>query len=373
MHRARGFTLIEMAVVVFIFGLLASAATAVVGSLIVSTREKATRTKQEAIKTALSTFLARNNRLPCPAISTVPTGAATNGVEAATPGTCVGVVTSGAVPNIVKTGAIPWVALGLPEEATLDGFGNRFTYQVMATATNLTAATVPGMLGTISLHSAGPGVLPPAVGADQINNCTTGTYNPCGAVAVIVSHGSNGYGAFNSSGQQVPGLGVVTATDEPANADGDSRFVVKSYSDIVANPYDDIVLAITADDLLAPLAQNGTIKTYQADISAKMNVIKGAVIANAFVNSDMPGGERRYRFPAALPALPAAQLIDPWGKPIDYVRPTADVRCSTAPATDTVFTLTSLGQDTVASADDITVTVTVAEIIAIIARAGCNT
>lgn len=372
MHKARGFTLIELSVAIFIIAILATAITSAMGSLVVQSREKATRANQDAIKAALSSFLLRNSRLPCPAIRTTVSGTAGNGVEAITPGTCTGTITAGAAPNVVVTGAVPWASLGLAEDTSLDGYGHRFTYQVMANATNLTAGTVAGMLGSISIHSAGPGVLPPNPGANQTNNCATATYNPCGAVAVIVSHGANGYGAFNSSGQQVPVL--AGATDEPANTDGDSRFVMKSYSDIAANPYDDIVMAITADQFLAPLTGSGSLKPYQTDLNEKMNVIKGAVIANAFANSDMPGGARRYRFPAALPALPPAQLIDAWGTPILYARITADVLCSTAPATDTVFTLTSLGQNPNAgvTADDITVTVTVAEIIAIISKAGCN-
>jgi hypothetical protein len=337
--------------------------------VLVNSREKATRTKLESIKTALSTFLVRNNRLPCPADRTLAAGAAGNGVEGATPGTCTGAATSGAAPDIVKTGAIPWASLGIAEEASLDAFGNRFTYQVMAVATNLTPATVAGMLGSISIHSAGLGVA-----GNQINNCATPTYNPCGAVVVIVSHGTNGYGAFTTAGQQVPFPATVTGNDERENSNGDRQFVVKSYSDVSANPYDDMVLAITAGEFLTPLSENGSVKNYQTQINEKMAVIKGAVIANAFANSDTPGGERRYQFPAALPALPAAQLNDPWGTPIVYNRVTSSVRCSTAPATDTVFTLTSRGQNpnVAAPADDITITVTVAEIVAVIARAGCN-
>lgn len=369
MQKARGFSLIEIAVVVFIAGLLLAAAAAAFNAYLVGTRERATRTKLEAIKTSLTSFLVRNNRLPCPAIITIPTGGANNGVEAATPGTCTGVSSSGVAPNIVKTGAIPWASLGLPEEATLDGYGNRFTYQVTAVATNLTAATVAGMLGSISIHSAGLGVP-----GNQTNNCIPvgGTYNPCGAVVVIVSHGANGHGAYNSTGQQIPIPATVTGNDERENTNNDNQFVVKGYSDVVTNPYDDIVLFITAGDLITPLAAQGTLKDYQAAITAKMAVIKGAVIANAYANGSLVAGQRQYSFPVALPIIPAAQLNDPWGTAIVYNRNVATVQCSTTPLTDTVFTLTSRGQDTVASVDDITTTITVADIVSIISVAGCN-
>lgn len=368
MHRPRGFSLIEIAVVLVIVGIILAAILSGLNALTIGAREKATRTKQETIKTALATFLVRNNRLPCPAIITIATGGAGNGVEAATPGTCGGTITSGAAPNIAKTGTVPWASLGLAEEASLDGYGNRLTYQVMANATNLTATTVSGMLGSISIHSAGLGVA-----GNQINNCTTGTYNPCGAVVVIVSHGTNGFGAYTTNGQQIAFAPTVTGNDERENANGDNQFVVKTYSDIEANPYDDIVLSMTAGDFLTPLAAAGTLKDYQTNLNATMALLKGAVIAKAYANSAGGGGApRTYSFPVSLLAagLVAPQLNDPWNTPVVYLLTTAAVNCGT-PA-GTVFTLTSRGQDAVASADDITVTVTVADIAAIIALAGCN-
>jgi prepilin-type N-terminal cleavage/methylation domain-containing protein len=377
MRNARGFSLIELAIVIFIVSILLGAMLGGLNALTIGAREKATRTKQEAIKTALASFLVRNNRLPCPAIITTPTGAAGNGVEAATPGTCVGVISLGVAPNVVKTGAIPWVSLGLPEEATLDGYSNRFTYQVIANATNLTSATVSGMLGNISIHSAGFGIVPPGAGANQINNCTTGTYNPCAAVAVIVSHGSNGHGAYTGAGQQVPFPATVTGNDERENTNGDSQFVVKPYSDIEANPYDDIVLAMTASDFLTPLAATGSLKDAQTNLNATMTLLKGTVIAKAYASGAGGGGSpRSYTFPASLLAagLTAAQTNDPWNTPVVYALSTPSVTCTTAPGT--VFTLTSLGQDKVVNAalpsDDITVTVTVADVQALIALAGCN-
>lgn len=365
--KAKGFSLIEIAVVIFIVSIALVAIATALTSLAVGAREKATRAKQETIKTALITFLVRNNRLPCPAVITTPTGTAGNGVETATPGTCKGATVSGTAPNVVATGAIPWVTLGLPEEASLDAYGNRFTYQVMATATNLTSQTVSGMQGTITIHSAGLGT-----GANQTNNCATATYNPCGAVVVIVSHGTNGYGAYNNNGAQLPFPATVTGNDERENANVDNKFVVKSYSDIEVNPYDDIVLFLTAGDFLTPLAAQGTVKDYQSALNATMTSLKGAVIANAFASGTNAGGQRRYVFPAALPALPASQSTDPWGMAVIYSRTTTNVDCTTTPLTNTVFTLTSLGQDKVASVDDITVTITVADVVAIIANTGCG-
>jgi prepilin-type N-terminal cleavage/methylation domain-containing protein len=69
MQNGRGFTLIEMAVVLVIGGIILAAMVSTMNSFAVSSRDKATRTKEDAIKSALSTFLVRNTRLPCPAVS----------------------------------------------------------------------------------------------------------------------------------------------------------------------------------------------------------------------------------------------------------------------------------------------------------------
>lgn len=272
----------------------------------------------------------------------------------------------------MKTGAVPWASLGLSEESSLDAYGNRFTYQVMANATNLNPDTVSGMLGAISIHSAGFGVAGAAPVGNQINDCSAPTYNPCGAVAVIVSHGANGFGAYTTAGQLVLTPVTVSGNDEKENANGDSRFVVKTHSNIDTNPYDDIVLPLTVGDFLTPLVAGGTLKDSQTALNAKMTFLKGAIIANAYKSGTAP--PRQYVFPTSLvvAGLTASQINDPWGTAIVYTPSTMNVQCTTAPVTNTVFTLVSRGPDGVASADDFTMTVTVADIIAIIANYNCS-
>ncbi len=310
--QQKGFTLIEIAIVLFIITLVMIGITQFVNAQLVAARITATSTKQDAIKTALINFAARNNRLPCPAILTTPGGTPGEGFEAPTVGntTCTGTMGSDAngtvfaildppttVP-IVSTGEVPWQSLGLSHEASLDGYANRFTYQVTwaATQPNQTISGIAGMRGVITLHSAGPGVYGASTPGNplrnQINDCRPGDItqpytpvpnftNPCAAVAVIVSHGVDGYGAFNDGGIQVQFPPQITGMDEKENTNGDSKFVVKPYSSIDTNPYDDIVLSLTARDILAPLTNSGAMQDARAALNLNFSIIKSMIVGSA--------------------------------------------------------------------------------------------
>lgn len=389
----RGFTLLEVAVVLFIITLVMSGIVSFVNASLANRQIEVTRTKQEAIKIALIGFLARNYRLPCPALATLPESAANEGVEAPSGGSCMGIIASGSALNQVVTGTVPWVSLGLTREASLDAYANRYTYQVALGATGLTSSTVSGMTGRITIHSAGPGVLSATPTGNQINDCAGGaTVNPCAGVAVIVSHGKDGYGAYTRSGARIPFDSMVTGNDAKENAldlsdltnPPDSKFVVKDYSGTNANPFDDIVMVLTANDLLSPLVIGGTLKDYRATLNAKFEVIKGAVIAEAYklggINPpsppDLEDGNRYYRLPNSIPStLSLPQKTDPWNNPIRYQGPApdpADVYCSNNPS-QTAFRLTSPGPDGILdNADDTHYPVLSGEIISIISSVGCN-
>ncbi len=395
MRRLRGFTLIEIAVVLFIGALLISGVVQYVTAQITSARLAATRGKQDAIKSALVNFIARNNRLPCPAVATIANGAANNGVEAPTPRTCTGTVISGVAPLDVATGTIPWVSLGLSNEVSLDAYGNRFTYQVARGATNTTVATVAGMNGAIEVHNATP-----VAAGNQTNQCTPAgaAYNPCSAVVVVVSHGIDGYGAYTDSGVQLPVPAAIVNGDEWENTNADNTFVVKTFSGALANPYDDIVMALTANDLLAALTAGGGMQDFRAVLNADFNIIKSALIANlsssltvltgcdaqstpmclyapatACIAGNCPITQYQYNLmaPDSLPTantipaainLPATATVDPWGKPIKYFVTTSTIAPTTA-GNLVAFQLVSSGPDgTAGNTDDMSMTVYVSEV-----------
>ncbi len=388
MTRSRGFTLIEMAVVMVIAALILGAVVQYLNAQLSNQRVSTTRTRQDSIKVALVNFLARNNRLPCPALPNLARGAAGDGVEALT-GTPPALPCTAALPAypavspVVFTGAVPWATLGLSDDASTDAYSNRFTYQVSASATNLNSTNVALLKGAITLHSAGPATT--GAGGNQINDCSNGgPNNPCAAVVVIVSHGVNGFGAYTDAGVQTAYAGS-TGPDETENANGDNRFVVKAPSAGSANPYDDFVLALTASDLLSPLTLNGVMKDARGLLNAKVDAIKWAAAGYGINNAtagpptsypilledtdgSLPAGEQNV-VPAALyTALPVDPEFfkDPWGSKLHYTRASAAVQAGFA---GTAYTIISNGPDgKLGTADDVTYVVPAAELLSAIQK-----
>ncbi|UCV04960.1 type II secretion system protein [Dechloromonas denitrificans] len=365
----RGFTLVEISIVLVIMALVLGAGMSLLMAQVDSQRQAATRVKEETIRSALTNFISRNSRLPCPADPTLAAGDANFGVEAATPGTCTGIISTGAAPAVVVTGLVPWVSLGLAAETAADGFFNQFSYQVVASATNLNLRTIPGMRGYISLHSSGPGVLGQAPAGNQINDCSNGlAFNPCAAVAVIVSHGKNGFGAFLAGGARSSTAG--TGADERANADNDSQYVRKDFSEIAGNRFDDVLLALTPNDLLAPLTQNGSLKDSRAAIIATTEQMKGAIIANAVSLRSGAAGAMQYPLPNALWFATNLTAPDPWGAAFEYTPVTSPISATTLPGA-IAFTILSRGADNATpTTDDTLVAVTAGELQAAFAKVG---
>ena len=66
--RQTGFTLVELAVVVLLIGIIASMGITALKSQLASAAFSATKKKEDVIKDALIAYLAKNKRLPCPAV-----------------------------------------------------------------------------------------------------------------------------------------------------------------------------------------------------------------------------------------------------------------------------------------------------------------
>lgn len=344
--KQNGFTLVELSIVLIIMGLLLSAIIGVSNAQIQQARISATKQKEELIRLSIINYITRNNRLPCPAVPTIAQGAVGYGVEAANAGTCTGTAVNGAV----STGIVPWTSLGVSDENATDGYYNRFTYQVTLTATNTNAQTIAGLKGAISIHSATPAVLGLPAAGNQTNDCTPvgGNYNPCSAVAVIISHGANGTGSYSRDGAQ---RALPAGADEKENTNNDSRFLIKDYSDNATNPFDDILLPLSTSDLITPLTTHGTLQDYRARINDDVSNIKNAIIANSISNRTGVAGAYIYPIPSSMPTLPISALVDPWGFLYIYTRTTPSINSLTSGSL-TAFTVTSYGPDGVAGGND---------------------
>jgi prepilin-type N-terminal cleavage/methylation domain-containing protein len=241
---ARGFTLIEIVVVMFILGVAIAMAVAITNALTSSQRLSTTTTRMQAIDAAIVQFVMQQKRLPCPADGRLASTDANAGLERRNAGNCN--VTG--VAGTEQYGVVPWVTLGLTESDATDGWFHRFTYRtnlalvadnaldmswcdpagteagatpracnINCTSASLTLCTPPSAFlptkGLVIKNVAGTTVMDPA----------NAPYT--GAAYVVISAGSTGGGAYLSSGQ----IGTSTTTDGTQEA--------KNYANAAIQPY----------------------------------------------------------------------------------------------------------------------------------------
>lgn len=199
--RTRGFTLVEMAIASIVIGLI-------LGSILVplsrqaELRQKAdTQRILDETREALLGYALANGYLPCPAISS------TNGLEDRSAGVCTGGK---------RSGFLPWQTLGV---AKLDAWGRILGYSVTPaySATGLSLTTNPDM----------------RIQARDTSGALTNLTNANSVVAVVVSSGPNGYGAYNDQAvaQANPSDWPASNTDENTNATGTTLFVFRDRQD----------------------------------------------------------------------------------------------------------------------------------------------
>lgn len=255
-NTSNGFTLVEMSVVMIIFGLIiASSATAYV-QWQTWLRHETTKTNVEDVTIAIENFLLQNGRYPCPAsLDASRTDGNAYGIEPAagidcetvvagnidtagtpagndifvvagaragnflTPGT--GVANAGN--SQVRIGTIPYRNLGLAEEQAVDGYRNRLFYAV--TEHLASSASYEQNTGRINVQNIAG---------------TSYTQAPGETHYIVFSAGENGAGAFTQEGVQLPC--PVAPAVENQNCDlANAVFVVDDFSTSNnANNLDDI-------------------------------------------------------------------------------------------------------------------------------------
>lgn len=255
--RSHGFTLVEMAMVLAIVALLLTGLVPTISSQIEQRKISETKSQLQEIQQALIGFALINGRLPCPAQASLATGAADAGLEARVGNTCACVTAGGGVAKATGvacdngqfdsvTGVLPWVTLGISET---DAWNRRFTYQVTThfaddIAANTTHCSPPATNPTASSFAlCSKGV------SDVLSSAGSGSIAK-NVPAVFVSHGTNGAGAFDSTGNQ---LAVSTNGDEADNSNNDTHFVSHEFT----TGYDDLVGWISPSILFSKMVSAG--------------------------------------------------------------------------------------------------------------------
>ncbi len=154
-HQLRGFSLLEIAIVLAILGFVLTIGLKSTGAYLSHERRQTTVARLAGIDAAMVNFVALQSRLPCPADGIIASGLANAGVEAITPAT--GACTA------MANGVVPWVTLGLPEGDALDGWDNRITYRT------ITATLAVPNLGFTSDQALDMTHCDPAGGAAAVN------------------------------------------------------------------------------------------------------------------------------------------------------------------------------------------------------------
>jgi prepilin-type N-terminal cleavage/methylation domain-containing protein len=227
MNAQRGFTLIELAIVMVILTILAG------GLLVPLTRRievqhiETTRKILDEARDALIGFAMSHSAgdgrpyLPCPDTND-------DGLEDRTGSDCTG-----------TSGNLPWVTLGL---ASMDAWGNRITYSVTAAFAKNDIGINPGggMSGDNRICSAA--------------DCSAGIDIADAIPVVLLSHGANGYGAVSASGTT---LTAPASANEIENDDGATDFVSRPPGGEGTAEFDDIVTWIPSSVLFARICPGG--------------------------------------------------------------------------------------------------------------------
>ncbi len=221
----RAFTLIEMAVVLIIVGMMVGLVLQTEQAVKPENCRVQTQEQLAAIHTAMETYVRANNKYPTPASRAI-------GVTNLAFGRAVDVTDLTELATIddlgtVLTGALPFQTLGLSESYASDCWGNKFSYfvtQVLTSDDSSTGFPSPNTSGAI--------------------NIKTGTILSdvpvmSGASYAVVSHGENGVGAVakNGTGGANHGWCIPATAADTENCDGSSRTEPAGNTTIFSAPY----------------------------------------------------------------------------------------------------------------------------------------
>ena len=273
MKSVRGFTLIEMAIVMAILGLVVVGATKIVLPVMDSKKADVTVGRLILIQKALQLYVIRYGCLPCPANAALNSGSSANAGQSLISGGTTTYVTAtihctsspcyataGGAGGSGTFGGVPWITLGLSEDDVTDGWDHRIRYDVSTTSTPCTGGAT-GLQNDNGMVRCALGASPAyPTGAMVLTDFDSGSSASTGAY-VLVSSGPDG------SMARTKGTGSYTtdrygqeavATGQGRNYQGGAAgFAYGSFNATNGTShFDDIVRTSTAANMIQKCGAN---------------------------------------------------------------------------------------------------------------------